>query len=173
MIRKAIIMVLTLGAISVTAMSVMSYGTRIRNEECWLTDQDIVLFCCDAGHIKLIWIHAEKGGKSLQISCGENEDDDTLLYVPPALWHLDRIIPSYVPRVVWRTTLPTQPPCRLTQIQVWAWLVVAAFAAYPTLAFIRGPLRRYHRRKRGLCLRCGYSLEGNVSGVCSECGEEV
>ncbi len=68
MIRKAIIVVLTLGAVSVTAISVMSYGTRIRNEEFWLTDKDIVLFCCDAGHIKLMWIQAEEGGRSLQIS---------------------------------------------------------------------------------------------------------
>ena len=45
------------------------------------------------------------------------------------------------------------------------------FAAYPTLVFIRGPLRRWRRRKRGLCIRCGYNLEGNVSGVCSECGD--
>ncbi len=44
------------------------------------------------------------------------------------------------------------------------------FAIYPTIAFIRGPLRRWRRRRRGLCLKCGYNLEGNVSGVCPECG---
>lgn len=30
--------------------------------------------------------------------------------------------------------------------------------------------RRYRRRKRGLCLTCGYDLTGNTSGVCPECG---
>ena len=45
------------------------------------------------------------------------------------------------------------------------------FSAYPTIAFIRGPLRRYRRRRKGLCLRCGYDLTGNVTGVCSECGQ--
>lgn len=48
---------------------------------------------------------------------------------------------------------------------------VLFLAAYPTIAFIRGPLRRRRRRRRGLCIRCGYNLQGNESGVCPECGE--
>ncbi len=47
------------------------------------------------------------------------------------------------------------------------------FAAYPTIVFIRGPLRRRCRRKRGLCGGCGYDLTGNESGVCPECGREI
>ena len=27
--------------------------------------------------------------------------------------------------------------------------------------------------RRQVCLECGYSLEGNVSGVCPECGEQI
>ena len=50
-----------------------------------------------------------------------------------------------------------------------AWPLVLMFACYPTLAFIRGPLRRWRRRRRGLCIKCGYNLERNVSGVCPEC----
>jgi hypothetical protein len=30
---------------------------------------------------------------------------------------------------------------------------------------------RRERRAKGLCVRCGYDLRGNVSGVCPECGE--
>jgi len=34
--------------------------------------------------------------------------------------------------------------------------------------------RRLRQRKLlGLCLNCGYSLTGNLSGVCPECGERV
>lgn len=45
--------------------------------------------------------------------------------------------------------------------------------AYPALAFIRGPVRRWRRRKKGLCVKCGYDLTGNVSGVCPECGTRI
>lgn len=31
-------------------------------------------------------------------------------------------------------------------------------------------IRRRRRRKRGLCLRCGYDLRGATTEVCSECG---
>ncbi len=58
------------------------------------------------------------------------------------------------------------------QLPLWAPLLV--FATYPTIAFIRGPLRRWRaRRKPNHCTSCGYNLTGNVSGVCSECGEKV
>lgn len=53
------------------------------------------------------------------------------------------------------------------------WLVFPLLSAYPTLAFIRGPLRRRRRRRRGQCATCGYDLTGNVTGVCSECGQEM
>jgi len=58
---------------------------------------------------------------------------------------------------------------------VWApvWVVVLLLAAYPTIAFIRGPLRLRRRRKLGLCLQCGYNLTGNTSGVCPECAMKV
>jgi hypothetical protein len=42
--------------------------------------------------------------------------------------------------------------------------------AYPAISFVRGPLSRRSRRRRGLCLKCGYNLAGNTSGVCPECG---
>jgi len=50
------------------------------------------------------------------------------------------------------------------------WPFVAGFAAYPTIAFIRGPFRRRRRRPKGLCVTCGYNLTGNLTGTCSECG---
>jgi predicted Zn-ribbon and HTH transcriptional regulator len=32
---------------------------------------------------------------------------------------------------------------------------------------------RHHRRRRGLCHRCGYDLTGNTSGRCPECASAV
>ena len=47
-------------------------------------------------------------------------------------------------------------------------MVVAAWMA------VLGPrLRRRRRRKRGLCVKCGYDLTGNESGVCSEGGAAI
>ncbi len=40
------------------------------------------------------------------------------------------------------------------------------------LPLLPGTIRR-ERRKRGLCVKCGYDLTGNVSGRCPECGEAV
>ena len=51
------------------------------------------------------------------------------------------------------------------------WVPFILFSVCPTMAFVRGPYRRYRRRKKRLCLKCGYDLTGNVSGVCPECGE--
>ena len=52
------------------------------------------------------------------------------------------------------------------------WLLIPACLT-PVIAVIRGPLRRYRRRKRGWCVRCGYDLTGNESGVCPECSTPV
>lgn len=52
------------------------------------------------------------------------------------------------------------------------WTAPTAFGVYPVIAFIRGPLRRTRRRRKGLCITCGYNLTGNESGVCPECGSE-
>ena len=33
--------------------------------------------------------------------------------------------------------------------------------------------KQLRRRKKGLCLKCGYDLTGNTSGACPECGERI
>ena len=53
------------------------------------------------------------------------------------------------------------------------WGVALLLLLYPAASLIRGPLRRRHRRRRGLCLKCSYDLTGNASGVCPECGTEA
>jgi len=59
----------------------------------------------------------------------------------------------------------------LARIPLWAPALLFAF--YPCWIW-RGRLRtRYYRRRHNLCVKCGYSLEGNVSGTCPECGTVV
>ena len=74
---------------------------------------------------------------------------------------------------VWINTVKWNSGFRYYDVHFPLWMPFVLFAAYPTIACIRGPVRRYRRRKRGLCLTCGYNLTGNVSGVCSECGTEI
>ncbi|UCE61529.1 MAG: hypothetical protein JSU63_07220 [Phycisphaerales bacterium] len=62
---------------------------------------------------------------------------------------------------------------RTQTISVSAWLLLIVIGVYPAIEFIRGPLRRRRRRRKGLCTSCSYDLTGNMSGVCPECGEET
>ena len=55
---------------------------------------------------------------------------------------------------------------------IWLGLIFSVIVTLvSSMGFIWGPLCRRRRRRRGLCITCGYNLEGNVSGVCPECGE--
>ena len=62
---------------------------------------------------------------------------------------------------------------RHIQLNVPWWFVAALFWAYPVVVFIRGPVRRFQRKRHNGCLKCGYGLTGNVSGVCPECGTKI
>ena len=53
------------------------------------------------------------------------------------------------------------------------WAPCLLFMVPGTGTFLLGPYRRYRRRKKGLCLTCGYDLTGNESGVCPECGSKA
>jgi hypothetical protein len=57
---------------------------------------------------------------------------------------------------------------------IWSGLLIdsgvyglAAFAAVT----VPGHLRRRGRRRRGLCVECGYDLRGTTGAICPECGE--
>lgn len=53
------------------------------------------------------------------------------------------------------------------------WMPPAIFSTYPLWIFFRGPVRRFARCRWGQCLKCGYDLTGNATGVCPECGREL
>lgn len=58
-------------------------------------------------------------------------------------------------------------------LEIPVWVLLLAFAAYPAFAFLRGPVRRWRRRRRNFCIHCGYNLTGNTTDICSECGKET
>lgn len=55
-------------------------------------------------------------------------------------------------------------------IVVPLWSAWIAISTYPLLAISRPLVRRSRRRRRGLCIFCGYDLRGNPALPCSECG---
>ena len=48
--------------------------------------------------------------------------------------------------------------------------ISCVLAAYP---IANAPLRRYRRRKHGRCVRCGYDLRGLTEPRCPECGDAI
>jgi len=65
----------------------------------------------------------------------------------------------------------TEPYLRRIGMPLWG--LCLSLGSYPGITFIRGPVRRWRRRRKGLCVKCDYDLTGNESGVCPECGTEV
>lgn len=55
-------------------------------------------------------------------------------------------------------------------IRVPVWFLLATPLCGQTLLIVVRSLRRRRRCSLGLCVQCGYSLTGNTSGVCTECG---
>jgi hypothetical protein len=59
-------------------------------------------------------------------------------------------------------------------VQWWVfshWIPAAITAIMPTIFVLNR--RRGGKRGQACCSSCGYSLTGNVSGVCPECGTQV
>ena len=54
-------------------------------------------------------------------------------------------------------------------LPMWMPTVLFAMAFWICRRFVYW--RRRRRKRLGQCLNCRYNLEGNVSGVCPECGE--
>ncbi|MBU0719691.1 MAG: hypothetical protein KJ749_15715, partial [Planctomycetes bacterium] len=61
----------------------------------------------------------------------------------------------------------------LLVLRVPLWFPCALLVIYPASAFFGGPVRRWRRRRHGLCPQCAYDLTGNVSDVCPECGSVI
>lgn len=78
----------------------------------------------------------------------------------------------------WSARYGVQPPYETEQIRIIfsisgsPWVIVLFLSAWPLIAFLRGPIRRWRRRRRNLCIHCGYNLTGNTTDVCSECGHK-
>ncbi len=144
MIRKVIIVLLTLGAVGTVVAFILS--TK------FVFGYSSTPFTVGLAHGAL------NIGYSVVVDMGDSfiEPKDPLFSGVPLNW---------LPFII-----HTERFCIL---RIPLWMMFILMAAYPTLAFIRGPVRRHRRRKRGLCVKCAYNLTGNVSGTCPECGTKV
>ena len=156
MIRKAVIVVLTVGAVA----SAVAFPLSLR----WAFGHRGT-----GGHLVVM------NGSVLVVVGNVSYFDST---PPPGwFWEVPRGQVFDLPAVP-LTFLPRRVLMNSVQSLIWMldlplWTVFVVTATYPTIAFIRGPLRRVRRRRKGLCIACGYDLTGNVTGVCSECGVKV
>ena len=148
--RKIVIVVLTLGAVATLALA---FAARdISKAEGW------------------VWCSDYRWGGQI-ILCRGNVA--VFMYPPPGPDAESYL--CYTFRTSWARSLELplfewNPPNETgwSSITVTLWFPLVLLGAYPTIAFIRGPLRRYRRRRRGLCLTCGYDLRGSA-GRCPEC----
>lgn len=61
-------------------------------------------------------------------------------------------------------------PYRNTWVVFPFWFPAVTLSCFGILPIVRGPFRRFLRRRRGQCLECGYDLYGTRGRRCSECG---
>ncbi len=179
MIRRTIIVVLTLGALGTLTARALTHhpewagGWQLRSSS-WLGNRIVV------HHRSIIFAHDRvlpgqlpdpEFDERISAMLKEAEEADEL--TPSKGIMEDSFADSGLLSVRWGRgqygdEFDIRTDCSVVCLPLWMPLLV--FAAYPIVALIRGPLRRWRRHRKGLCLRCGYNLEGNVSGVCPECG---
>ncbi|MCH8966496.1 MAG: hypothetical protein IID43_02365 [Planctomycetes bacterium] len=166
MIRRAIIVVLTLAALGTTAAWVDSGSVHAEDDGQTGVAYTVVArkygFAEPTDPNGWNWLEVGVDGGRFYLSCYDFKTPPRDVYN----WYWRRLGFSFSADV-----LPGgNPPYSHWFLAIPLWCPIVLFAAYPTIAFIRGPVRRRRRRKRGLCVKCGYDLTGNVTGVCSECG---
>ncbi len=155
MIRKAIIVVLTLGTVgtAILAVATLVLPRPIIWGRGWKNDGDIF-----GGNRWAMTVHR---GISWVVHSSKS-DKDLSPYRFGTNW-------CFVERAVH----PIVRSSFTTMLKLPLWIPFVLFGAYPTITFIRGPLWRYRRRKRGECLACGYNLTGLPKPRCPECGTEI
>jgi hypothetical protein len=165
MIRKAIIVVLTAGAAATAVLWAASLFTAWQ-WRTWRFDGKGELDLRPGRHTTFRFSDG-----ALRLMCWYETDIDgpyADAYLDWGVLHVLLFSTAYENK---QGAVMKQTQVAKIRIELWAPFVI--LAAYPTLAFFRGPLRRYRRRRKGLCVKCAYDLTGNVSGVCPECGTEV
>lgn len=143
MIRKGIILLLTLAAVGTVVLWVVTLWWSF---SYWRAADGLRI-----GHGPIcvhLWHNVLPEGFMMPEQGWRIHDPGEVTWIPRSYFHSGHL---------WGVNVPL-------------WLPFLLLSAYPTIALVRGPVRRYRRRRKGLCIKCGYNLSGNVSAVCPECG---
>lgn len=174
MIRKTIIVALTLAAIFTGALGWMGFrwGAYF---DCSITSR----FCCYVhsaeGLVRLYFFSADQriylrpSPSYTHLSVRRAVDDEVCCWLRHAT---PQQISPYA--LYWRRQLRAAPrgrsPVLMTGVRTWVGLPVALFLVYPVLAVLWERVGKLLKPRRGHCRTCGYNLTGNTSGACPECG---
>lgn len=173
MVRRLIVTLLTLGALSTAAISWAGYAIPVYRG-CTIADR----YHC--------YIYFADG--LMRLSCSTADEPIYLEPSPYYRWvgihrlanddlcvQIRHLRPAPLRRFAYRSTtfgpLPgsTAPTIQVRGLRMDTGVPMGLFIAYPFVAFVRAQYRR-RRHKPGHCLNCEYDLTGNTSGVCPECG---
>ncbi len=113
---------------------------------------------------KSLWVSLSKGCCALELLSMPTK-------VASKSGHLEPL--SFDPRPKQRSiyfSSTKQGVYRTTWLVFPFWLSTSLLTTLGVLPIVRGPVRQWWRKRHGRCYVCGYSLEGNRSGRCPECG---
>ena len=180
MVRKTIIVLLSLGAVAIAGVAAISFDTAVSRE---------INIRCTCVLVQVVKAQAEVG-----IFAAEDRGlvDSLLASFSPAgvefrNFAVDRTGFRPILPLLARVGRPAGPGFKayelgpfglrhlgagdITAVSLPLWAAFIAFALYPAVAFIRGPYRRRRRGRLGFCRKCGYDLTGLPEPKCPECGQ--
>ena len=185
MIRKTIVAVLTLGALSSAVLwAVGAAGVQIPRHPKYgsvSVAEDVILsylespFLLRNGNLYIGGCYELKlrpgdptptlGPRATYVSFyGLHFYHDTAM---ERIGFNDRVLAGPPPPTVLTRPIGTWDLC----VPLWPMFVLSA--CYPTFVLVCWSIHRRRRSGRGLCMSCRYDLTGNVSGVCPECGRAI
>lgn len=176
MIRKTMMAILAVGAISLAAIGSVGYLLPVYRGFSITPRVHGYVFFSD-GLLRLYGYSAAEGitltpsAYARTVTVGRATDGAVclrILHAYPGQVGSYALVSQAFPAPPARTT----PTIHLTGVRTSVSLPVALLIAYPLVALTRSRILR-HQRRVGYCAQCGYNLTGNVSGLCPECGTSV